>query len=375
MRRVAYVTGTRADFGLMQRTLAGIDRHPDLSLELLVTGMHLSDRYGETRRDILASGLPIAAEMPVNVDDDGEMASAAGAFAQQVAEWLTAQRPDVLLLLGDRWEMLAAALAATLLNIPIAHACGGERSGTVDDAMRHAISRLAHLHLAATEEAAQRLRRSGEETSRVHVVGSPGLVGITEDAAISRSTLCDRFALDATRPLAVVLFHPVVQDAALAGEQAARLMEGIAACDLQAICLLPNADAGNEAIRSAMLRAARDRPALATAAHVERTTYLSLLASADVLVGNSSSGIIEAASFGLPVVNIGDRQSGRERNPNVRDVEIETGAIVAAIRAQLAAGRYPIANLYGDGRTDARVADLLANTPVDAALLKKAMTF
>jgi GDP/UDP-N,N'-diacetylbacillosamine 2-epimerase (hydrolysing) len=379
LRHVTYVSGTRADFGLMQRTLIAIAAHPELTLDVTVTGMHLSPRFGMTRDAIAASRLTMGEPIVVEVDSDapGTMAIAAGSFAAQFAQRMAARAPDVLLLLGDRWEMLAAAMAATLLNIPIAHVCGGERSGTVDDAMRHAISRLAHLHLVATPDAAQRLIRSGEEASRVHVVGSPGLVGIVDDATASRADLAARFAVDPARPLAVVLFHPVVQDAAFAAHQAFEILTGVraAAPDLQALCLLPNADMGNSAIRETMIAFCADQPGFAVATHVPREDYLSLLAQADILVGNSSSGIIEAASFGLPVVNVGDRQDGRERNGNVTDVPPDRMAVTTAVAAALGQRDAAIDNIYGDGHTDTRVAALLADVALDRALLKKVMTF
>jgi GDP/UDP-N,N'-diacetylbacillosamine 2-epimerase (hydrolysing) len=377
LRHVIYVSGTRADFGLMRRTLHAIDAHDDLSLEVVVTGMHLSPRFGTTRDAIAASGLRIGAEIAVDVDrdDHGAMAIAAGTFAGRLAPHLAAHRPDVLLLLGDRWEMLAAAMTATLLNVPIAHVCGGERSGTVDDAMRHAISRLAHVHLVATHDAANRLLRSGEEAERIHVVGSPGLVGIVADATTPRSTIYDRLGFDPGRPLAVVLFHPVVQDAAFAAVQAQEVLAGVAATGMQALCLLPNADAGNAAIRDAMLAYCADAPDFMVATHVDRGDYLSLLAQAGVLVGNSSSGIIEAASFGLPVINVGDRQAGRERNRNVVDVPAERGAIAQAITATAGKRILPPENLYGDGTTDTRIATILADLTIAPALLKKAMTY
>lgn len=376
-RRVLYVTGTRADFGLMQRVLHRIDIDPALDLSLAVTGMHLSARFGSTIHDVERSGLAIAARIPVDIDDDSglAMARAAARLGDGLADVLARVAPDWLVLLGDRWEMLAAATTATLAGIPIVHLCGGERSGTIDDAMRHAISKLAHVHAVATPDAGERLRRMGEEAHRIHVVGTPGLVGIIDDGDRSRADLFSALGLDSGQPTAIVLFHPVVQDADRAHEQGETLMTAVIDTGIQALCLLPNADPGNAAIRTAMEAACAAHPHLHAVAHLARRDYLSLLATADLLVGNSSSGIIESASFGLPTINIGDRQSGRERNANTVDCPIDRAAIADAVIAGLRMPRSSFDNVYGDGRTDTRVAALLADLPIDRSLMKKANTY
>ena len=372
-RSIAYVTGTRADFGLMQRTLAAIDAHPATAVTLAVTGAHLSERFGRTIDEIEASALAIGARIPVSIEtDSAEHAALANAeFVNGFTAYIREHRPDILLLLGDRWEMLAAALVATVAGIPIAHVCGGERSGTIDDSMRHAISKLAHLHLVAHGDARERLRKMGEEEWRIHIVGTPGLVGILEEATLARETLAERFGLFANRPFALVLFHPVVQDADIAGDQAETVLQAIAREGLQAICLRPNADTGNSAIRKVLDRFASANPGFKIVTHLPRPEYLSLLNTADLLVGNSSSGIIEAASFGIPVVNVGDRQLGRERNDNVVDTPPSAAEVGHAVRTALAIGRRKYENIYGDGRTDRRIADLLAKLPLDRRLLKK----
>ncbi len=376
-RRVLYLTGTRADFGLMLPTLRAIHAQPSMAVELAVTGMHLSRRFGHTRDEVEASGLPVVATLPAEVDDDSgdAMAQAAAAVATGYAALLAQRRPDLCLLLGDRWEMLAAALCATLAGRPIVHVCGGERSGSVDDAMRHAISKLAHLHCAATEGARQRLLGLGEAPERIHVVGAPGLVGLEALASRPRADWAAAHGLDPARPLAAVLFHPVVQDAALAGRQVQAVLEAVHARGLQALCLMPNADAGHSRIRDAIERACAEWPGFRAVTHLPRADYVSLVAGADLLVGNSSSGIVEAASFGTPVVNVGDRQAGRERNANTVDCEAEPGAVAAAIVQALRHPRTDRRNVYGDGRTDRRIAELLAGLRLDEALLKKTMSY
>ncbi|MEB3275539.1 MAG: UDP-N-acetylglucosamine 2-epimerase, partial [Cyanobacteriota bacterium] len=326
-RRVLYVSGTRADFGLMRRALAAIDADSRLQLGIAVTGMHLLPAYGETVREIEAAGLPVVARIPVTLDGSGGAAMARAMAAQLhglvgvCEQW----RPDLVLLLGDRGEMLAAALAAVHLNLPVAHVHGGERSGTVDESVRHAISKLAHLHLVATEQSRDRLIRMGELPQQIWVAGAPGLDGLplASGGPEARAAFCARHGFDPARPVLLLLFHPVLQEAATASQQADALLHGIAAwaaqqppsVQPQLLVLAPNSDGGAAAIEQVW----RERlPALGLEhrllTHLPRSAYLEALAVVDALVGNSSSGIIEAASFGLPVVDVGSRQQARERS-------------------------------------------------------------
>jgi GDP/UDP-N,N'-diacetylbacillosamine 2-epimerase (hydrolysing) len=371
MRRICYVTGTRADFGLMRRTLQAIAADPGLALDLLVTGMHLDPAYGGTVREIGDSGLAVRAEVPV------PLAPATGAtMARNIARALLgftdalADRPDLVLLLGDRGEMLAGALAALHLNIPIAHVHGGERSGTLDEPIRHAVSKLSHLHFTATEGGRERLVRMGEDPANVHVVGAPGLDGLEEIALTPRDELMADFGLDPARPFALMVYHPVVQEAAGAGDEAATLLGALQRAGTQVLALMPNSDAGSAGVRAA-IEAVRGEAGIAVATHLERGDFVSAMAAADVMAGNSSAGIIEAASFGTPVVNVGTRQTLRERNANVIDSECDAGALRAALAGALDRGRYPPYNVYGDGRAAARIVALLRDTPIGPELMRK----
>jgi UDP-hydrolysing UDP-N-acetyl-D-glucosamine 2-epimerase len=377
MRRLTYVTGTRADFGLMVPTLRTLAATADFQLELVVAGMHLSERFGFTASEVEESGLPIAARIPLPIEDDSSrgMALCAGEMAAAMARYLSERRPDMLLLLGDRSEMLASALPATVASIPIVHFCGGERSGTVDENMRHALSKLAHLHMAATPDAEQRLLAMGEEPWRVHLVGAPGLVGIQDLAQVPLAELAERYGFDAARPFAILLFHSVVQDADVAGDPVRLALQRLAERDLQVICLMPNADHGTGQIRAA-IEAAADRMELRVVTHMPREDYVSAVAHSAMLVGNSSSGIIEAATFGTPVVNIGDRQQDRARSANVVDADPEYGSIERAmdVAAEWPRGRKD--NIYGDGTAHLRVAKILSELDLDEPeLLKKKMTY
>jgi GDP/UDP-N,N'-diacetylbacillosamine 2-epimerase (hydrolysing) len=362
----------------MRATLGRLASRPDVDLGLYVTGMHLSSLYGKTIDEIASSGLHIARRIPACVDagDRMEMSLGVADVLRGVAAGLAEDRPDVLLVLGDRGEMLAGALAALYAAVPVAHIHGGERSGTVDESIRHAISKLAHLHLVSTEGARRRLIAMGEREDMVVRCGAPGLDDLLEIDVGTRAALCAEADFDADRPVCLMVMHPVVQDAERAGEEIGTVLSAArAAADggLQIMALRPNADAG-----SALSRAALDAAAshgLRVVTHLPRSVFAAWMAHCDVMIGNSSSGVIEAASFGAPVVNIGPRQNGRERNANVVDVPIVSAAIRAAIETALQHGRRIPANVYGDGRAGMRIAEAVATTPLGPEVLAKLNTY
>jgi GDP/UDP-N,N'-diacetylbacillosamine 2-epimerase (hydrolysing) len=371
-RRICYITGTRADFGLMRSTLEALAAHPSLALELVVTGMHLDPAHGDTIREVRASGLRVAAEVPVALHPatGATMARNLGRMVQAFADHLEHDPPRLVLLLGDRGEMLAGAIAAIHLNITVAHIHGGERSGTVDEPVRHAISKLSHLHFVATEGARERLVRMGERADHVWVSGAPGLDGLEDAPRADRTVLCAGLGLRADRPVALMVCHPVLQEAEQAGDAARIVMDALLARGLQVVALMPNSDAGSDAIRDA-LRAFFGREGVRLLAHLPRAEFIGWMACCDVMVGNSSAGIIEAASFGTPVVNVGSRQNLRERNANTLDAAAEPAAVAAALDASLRGGRQPARNVYGDGRAAVRIVEVLASQPLDPALMAK----
>lgn len=372
MRNVCYITGTRADFGLMQSTLTAIRDHGDLNLSVIVTGMHLSPDHGDTVREIEAADLTIVrrVHVPLTPATGATMARNIGAMTTAFTETLESARPDVVLLLGDRGEMLAGAIAGLHLNIPVAHVHGGERSGTVDEPVRHAISKLGHLHFTATEASRERLIRMGEAAENIHVTGAPGLDGLTDGTLPDREVVARKYGLDPTRSFALMVYHPVLQEADTASADARRLLDALRQAKVQVLALMPNADGGSEGVRQA-LNEANGQADVVVRTHLARPDFIAAMASADLMIGNSSAGIIEAASFGTPVINVGRRQNLRERNTNVRDVEAESPNLSQAIATALAQGRFPADNLYGDGKAASRIANLLATVPLNSALLMK----
>ncbi len=377
-RHIAYVTGTRADYGLVRNTLAAVALHPRLKLSVLATGMHLMPEFGATIREVERDGFDLH-KIPATYrkDDQASVPEFLGTFILGLTHLLRTLRPDFLLLLGDRAEMLGAASVGLYLGIPIAHVHGGEVTSTVDEPVRHSISKLANLHFPATLRSARRLLRMGERAEHVHRVGAPGLDGI-HDGLLDTEALDELFRVDCSRPFAIVLQHPVSLDHQRSGYQMRQTLLAIKALGIPALVIYPNADPGArmliqiiERFRGSLIRAFKN------IRHVE---FLSLLKHASVLVGNSSAGIIEAASFKLPVVNIGPRQAGRERSGNVLDVEHDTKQITAAIRKALqdAAFRQHVRscrNVYGDGKTGPRIARVLSEIAIDDHLLQKHLTY
>lgn len=378
-RHVAYLTGTRADFGLMAGTLRRLHEDPRTDLSVLVTGMHLSAQYGMTVNEVESAGLRVAASIPLTVDDRSEqaMAQAVGEGVTGVTRALAQLRPELLLLLGDRGEMLAGAIAALHLGIPIAHLHGGERSGTIDEPMRHAITKLSHLHLVATGESRERVVRMGEAAANVYLVGAPSLDAVVGRTEVPREQVLRSLGLPPGQRFGLVLFHPVVQEMSQAQAQVGALVQAlesaVLAQGMHVVWMAPNADAGSAAIVAAMQRSAG--PLVHCVTHLAREQYLDALACTDMLVGNSSSGIIEAASLGTPVVNVGNRQRLRQRNLNTRDCAGDAESIRTALVAAIESGRFAPANVYGDGKSGERIRELLATVPLPASLLDKSNAY
>lgn len=375
-RRICYVSGTRADFGLMQSALQAIARAPGLSVDVLVTGMHLSPIYGHTVDEILATGLPLRARVPVELEpaNGATMARNIGRMVTGFVDALATDPPDVVLLLGDRGEMLAGAIAALHLSLVIVHIHGGERSGTVDELVRHAISKLSHYHFVATEQSRERLLRMGEFPDSVFVTGAPGLDGLVKLAAESRQDLCTSLSLDPNRPVALMVFHPVLQEAEEAGNSTRLILSALAARNCQTIALMPNSDAGSDPVRDVLRTHAADVD-VRVITHFGRPRFAAWMAACDFMIGNSSAGIIEAASFSTPVLNLGSRQNLRERSANVLDVPLDESSLASAVASVLAGRRQLVTNVYGNGQAGMRMTELLRDLAIDAKLLAKSNAY
>lgn len=375
-RRLVYLTGTRADFGLIEATLHKIAATPGLQLEVAVTGMHLSPDHGETVREVRTSGLPVCAQIAMDMGrrTGPGMALGIADCLRGMTELLARRQADFLIVLGDRGEMLAGAIAALHTGVPCVHIHGGERSGTVDEPIRHAISKLSSYHFVATPGSRERLLRMGEEESRIFVTGAPGLDGLRELGNMPRDECLRGLGLAAGQPFALAVFHPVVQQAGEAGAQTKALIEAFGRIGMPVVWLEPNADAGSLEILAVLGRTPLPAGSVRLR-HVARPLFAAALRHCEVLAGNSSAGIIEAASFGTPVVNVGDRQRLRERTPNVIDTHADAGAIEAALLLALGHGRWPCDNPWGDGRAGERIAAMLAALPAGPHLLEKVNSY
>lgn len=374
LRKIIYLSGTRADFGLMKSSLILLAKVADVSVA--VTGTHLAPGFGQTMDDIKASGLRICGEVPINVTTRtiGSMASAIGECLLGVTTLLQREQPDMLILLGDRGEMLAGSIAALHLGIVCAHIHGGERSGTVDEPVRHAISKLSHYHLVATAESKERLVRMGERPDAIHITGAPGLDGLVADADKPVLDLKTALNLPLDQPFILAVFHPVVQQALDAYEQTCNVLLALKKTALPVIWLEPNSDAGSNDI----LRALNDMglpEGSSRLQHIQRDVFAAAMKHCVAMVGNSSAGIIEAASFSTPVVNVGDRQSLRERSANVVDVNTDADAIEQAIAFALKSGKVPCDNRYGDGFSGQRIVSLLTSLSLDRSVLHKSNSY
>lgn len=377
MRTIAVLTTSRADYSHLVWVLRALEQRPEVRLRLLVTGAHLAHEFGHTVDEIERDGFEPweRIECLLSSDTDVGMAKTIGLATLGLADALARLRPDLLLLIADRYEMLAPAAAALALRIPMAHIEGGEVSeGAIDHAVRNALTAMAHVHLVPTATAERRVLAMGEEAWRVHRVGAPSLDHLLQSEIPGPEAVAEQLGLDADRPPLVVAYHPVTL-ARDTVREAGALFEALAGLDGPIVFCFPNADAGSRSIvdRARAFCDSRDDARLFV--NLEPLLYWGLLGSAAAMVGNSSSGIMEAPSLRLPVVNVGLRQQGRERARNVIDVEPEAGAIREAIeRARGAAFRESLAgmdNPYGDGRAGERIARILAEVPTGERLLLK----
>jgi UDP-hydrolysing UDP-N-acetyl-D-glucosamine 2-epimerase len=379
-RRICVFTGTRAEYGLLYWLLKEMQAEPRIGLQLLVSGSHLASEFGETWRQIVADGFAIDAkvDMLLASDEPVAVAKSMALGLAGVAEALDRLKPDLLVLLGDRYEALAAAEAAMLLRIPIAHIHGGEATeGAIDDSIRHAITKMAHLHFAATELYRERILQLGEAPERVFTVGAPGLDHIDNTKLIDRRELeCDLGFQFGDRNL-LITYHPATLDPASPAAAVRRLFDALGRMpEVRVIMTKSNADVGGRAINAMVDDYASQRPGRVLAvSSLGQQRYLSVMAQVDAVVGNSSSGIIEAPAMGKPTVNIGPRQQGRARAPSVIDCADDKDAIVAAIGCALSPAAQATAarreSPYGTGGASKRIKDVLATVELEGLLAKR----
>jgi len=375
-RRVAVVTVARSDYGIYFPVLRLLQDDYKINLRLIVAAAHLDPKFGNTIQEIERDGFLIASRVPMAMHGDSrdDVAAAIGTGIREFAAAYSHIRPDILLLLGDRYEMFAAAVAALPSRIPIAHIHGGELTfGAIDDAIRHSITKLSHIHFAATPEYARRIQQLGEESWRVHMTGSPVIDSILSLESIPRAELEGEIGLDLSRTL-LITYHPVTLEDNNA-EHISNLLTAASASGHSLLFTYPNADSHSSEIIRCVKQFVDQTPSARLVSNFGHRKYHSVQRYVTAMVGNSSSGIIEAASFHLPVVNIGTRQLGRVRPANVIDVGYSKEEIGRGIETAVSSGfRRSIANIenpYGNGRASAKIVSVLKSVEIGPALLMK----
>jgi UDP-hydrolysing UDP-N-acetyl-D-glucosamine 2-epimerase len=392
-RIVAVFTGNRAEYGLQFPILRAIDSHPDLEYRLIVSGAHLDNNFGKTLGEIASDGFRVDAEVKIDMDADSLFATAQaiGSGVTSISECLAQIRPDLMVVYADRFEGFAAVIAATQMNVPTAHIEGGDltEGGALDDSVRHAMTKLSHLHFTTNQQASNRILAMGEEAWRVHTVGFPAIDLISDDRFAKADEIVGALSLDLDKPIVLFTQHSVTTEFDQAAEQVRPSLEAMARLaerGVQVILTYPNNDAGGRAIIDELNKfGTREIPGTVIRSSLGRHLYHGVLGLAMdesrnvVCVGNSSSGIKETPAFNCPTVNIGSRQAGRLRAENVIDAPYDADAIFAAVDKALFDPDFrrlcrETDNPYYLGGAGPKVAKVLAEVPLDAALLRKRMT-
>ena len=364
VRRICIVTGSRADFDLFQPLLAALEKAPEFLVEIAVTGMHFSPGLGSTIQQVEALGLRISGrvETLLSGDTPASVVKSCGLGVIGFSDVWRHDPPDLVVVLGDRYEMFAAAQAAYLRGLPIAHLVGGDvTTGSLDDGMRHAITKLSHLHFPSNQGAAARLVRMGEMPSRIHMVGSPAIDAIADFQSLPLQTIEQRLDWKWRDKTLLITMHPNTFGGQRAVDELSEMLQALDAMgpEIGLVMTLPNADAGGRATAAAMVSFAARRDNAVARASLGRELYLSCMAHCAAVVGNSSSGLYEAPSFSVPTINIGHRQDGRVRAASVIDATPKSAQILAALQQALARKKQPTENPYGDGCSVPRILSVL----------------
>lgn len=379
-RKVAYVTGTRADFGQMTPVLRAINQSKNLELQVYATGIHLMPEFGNTINQVKKEFKnTVIINATFKTDDRIGMANFTGDFLKKLIGIFSKNKPDFVLILGDRSEMLCVAIACLYLGIPAGQIGGGEKTFTVDEIARHAITKMSHIHFAATKESARRIEKMGEEKWRIHIVGAPALDVILNEKLPDRQTLFRKLGIDPYKKIILLTQHPVSEEWQESDKQIKETLAAVKTFNLPVVIIYPNADAGGRKIIEEIEKE-RKTPFFHIFSSLEYKQFLALERETAVWVGNSSAAMTESSSFKIPVVNIGTRQCGRQRGKNVIDVGYDRNEIKKAIEISLYDKRYlarlkKIKNPWGDGKTGLRVSQILEELEITSELLAKQIAY
>lgn len=388
MRRIAILTGSRGDYSIYSSVLDEIDKRQDIEYELIVTGMHLSEKFGRTVKEIKKDKRKIGAEVPMLKYGDtlSGMVKNTGLAVIGIARALEKISPAVVLVLGDRGEQLAAAIAGAHMNIPVAHLHGGELSGTIDESIRHAITKFSHIHLVATEKSRERLIRLGEIKENIYLVGAPGVDGVKKKVKIKREEIARFFNLDPSHIIILAVQHPVTTEFNSARHNMEIVVDALIELNKQIVWVYPNSDAGHTkmiSILKSKIEKSGKSKIIKICDSLPHELYLSLMKEVAVMIGNSSSGIIEAPSCGIPYVLVGSRQAGREHAASILDVDYCKEEILRAVSIALEDEEFKDTVMtcekpydpFNDADAGKRCAEILATIDISDELLQKRMTY
>lgn len=382
MKKIAVVTGTRAEYGLLKNIMIAIDKDEELNLQLIVTGMHLSEKYGLSVNDIISDGFTINEEIPILIDTNEknknalEMGKAVTAFAKTFQR----MKPDILLILGDRYEVFAAASTAMLMGIAIAHIAGGEvTEGAMDEQIRHAITKMAHIHFPGANIYADNIRRMGEESFRIHNVGDSGIENIKLTTLMSQEELSKNLKMNVDNNTLLITYHPVTLEFDDVERQINNLIIALDKVNKEMIITYPNSDNGSDKIIYALEKFALRNTKVHLYKNLGSLRYLSAMNICEAIIGNSSSALIEAPFLKKPVVNIGNRQKGRLMADNIIECGYEENemfeAINKAISNKFKEKVKKVKSLYGEGNTSEEIVKVLKNAQIDVKLLMKKLSW
>ncbi len=375
LRRICVITGNRSEYSKLKFVMKEINNHPSLELILIVTASHLLDDFGKSIEIIKEDGFKIDAVIKTVLAGEElvSMVKSVGLCALEMPTFLDLYKPDIVLISGDRFDVLGVAFATAFMNIPLAHIEGGEVTGTIDESIRHAITKFAHIHFPATAKSAERIIKMGENPETVFNVGCPSVDYILSEAKNGKKEIYKKHNLRKNEPFLLVIQHPVTTEYDFCRQQIRETLGAISDLKINSIMWYPNVDAGSKEIAREMrfFHENNKNKHVTFDKNMKFEDYISLLKETACLVGNSSSGIREACYFGTPVVNIGIRQNGRERGGNVIDVGHNKTEIKRAVLKCIRYGKYPSENIYGDGNSSKKIAEILAGIKLENIIQKR----
>ena len=377
-KKISITTGTRAEYGMLRSLIYEINQNKKFELLLVVTGSHLSKNHGMTIKEIINDGFKISSKININPKGDKSFDStiSMGKAVIEFAKFFKKSKPDFNIILGDRYEIFASAIASYQMNIPNVHIHGGDKSGGLDEYTRHAITKISNIHFTATKKSSQRIKKMGERSENIFHTGSLSIDEILNDNITKKQELEKKYNVELSQDNILLVQHPVTTENKNVEKQISQTLQAILKIKKNTIIIGPNLDIGNKLIQEKIKKVSKNNHMIQVYDNIPRQDFLGFLKNCKVLVGNSSSGIIEASLFKIPVVNIGIRQKNREHGPNVINVkEFSKKEIEIAIKKALSKNKLKISKIYGDKVVAKKIMNILEKINVDEELMKKGLTY